>query len=64
MDIFTLILIGALIIFGAPVAILFELIVIGTMLGLGAGIIGKVFDFFTDAIAGKESTDFGDEDTK
>lgn len=46
-------------IFLAPVAVLFLLSVLGMMLGMACGIIGKTFDFYSDTIAGEESTDYG-----
>lgn len=50
----------AVIVIGGSFLIVFAMFMIGVMVALGAGIIGKLFDFFTDSIAGQESTNYGD----
>ena len=55
MDETTMYIFALVAIFLSPVAVLFLLSVL-MMLGMACGIIGKVFDFFTDSIAGQEST--------
>lgn len=61
MDETTMYIFALVAIFLSPVAVLFLLSVLGMMLGMACGIIGKVFDFFTDSIAGQESTKYGED---
>ncbi len=45
----------------AVLLIFFAMFVIGSIVAFGSGIIAKTFDFYTDIIAGKESTDFEED---
>ena len=60
MDEMTMYILAIITIFISPIAIVFLIGVLGMMIGMICGIIGKVFDFFTDSIAGQESTNFGE----
>lgn len=59
MDMILAALCAIAIIIGVPVLAILVTISVGILVGAGIGIYGRTVDFFEDANAGQESTDFG-----
>lgn len=59
MDMLIAALCAIAIIIGVPVLAILVTISVGILVGVGIGIYGRTVDFFEDASAGHESTDFG-----